>query len=41
MTTYDPKTLKTIRTTQIPIHEINGKHYFNYEGKKYYADPFK
>ncbi|MGE9549578.1 hypothetical protein [Snodgrassella sp. CS2] len=41
MTTYDKKTLKPIKTTQIPIHEINGKRYFNYGGKKYYADPPK
>lgn len=41
MTTYDKKTLKPIKTTQIPNHEINGKRYFNYGGKKYYADPPK
>ncbi|WP_100152692.1 hemagglutinin repeat-containing protein [Snodgrassella alvi] len=41
MTTLDRRTLKTLKTTQIPIHEINGKRYFNYGGKKYYADPFK
>ncbi|MGE9549582.1 hypothetical protein [Snodgrassella sp. CS2] len=39
MTTYDKRTLKPIKTTQIPIHEINGKRYFNYGGKKYHAVP--
>jgi hypothetical protein len=39
MTTIDGKTLKPIRTTQTPIHEIHGKRYFNFEGKRYHADP--
>ncbi|WP_239327018.1 hemagglutinin repeat-containing protein [Snodgrassella gandavensis] len=39
MTTIDSRTLKPIKTTQIPIHEIHGKHYFNFEGKRYHADP--
>ena len=39
MTTVNRITQKVIGTTQIPIHEINGRRYFNFEGKKYYADP--
>ena len=39
MTTLDKWTRKPIRTTQIPIHEVNGKRYFNFEGKRYHADP--
>ena len=39
MTTINRRTQKVIGTTQIPIHEINGRRYFEFEGKKYYADP--
>ena len=39
MTTIDRKTKKIIKITQIPIHEIHGRRYFEFEGKKYYADP--
>ncbi|WP_239365334.1 hemagglutinin repeat-containing protein [Snodgrassella communis] len=39
MTTLDKWTHRPIRTTQIPIHEVNGKRYFNFEGKRYHADP--
>ncbi|PIT47590.1 hypothetical protein [Snodgrassella alvi] len=39
VTTLDKWTHRPIRTTQIPIHEVNGKRYFNFEGKRYHADP--
>ena len=38
MTTINRVTQKVISTTQVPIHEIHGKCYFEFEGKKYYAD---
>ena len=39
MTTIDRNSKKVIKITQIPIHEIHGRRYFEFEGKKYYADP--
>ncbi|NUF09849.1 hemagglutinin repeat-containing protein [Snodgrassella sp. ESL0324] len=39
VTTIDQATNNPIKNTQIPIHEINGTRYFEFEGKKYYADP--
>ncbi|MCO6505459.1 MAG: hypothetical protein J6568_08620 [Snodgrassella sp.] len=39
MVTLDKITNKPIKVTQIPIHEVNGKRYFNFEGKRYHADP--
>ena len=39
MTIINRITQKVIGTTQVPIHEIHGKRYFEFEGKKYYADP--
>ena len=39
MTTINRRTQKVIGTAQIPIHEIHGRRYFEFEGKKYYADP--
>ena len=37
--TYNKWTHRLINTTHIPIHEVNGKRYFNFEGKRYHADP--
>ncbi|WP_100150163.1 hypothetical protein [Snodgrassella communis] len=39
MVTLDKRTNKPIKMTRIPIHEVNGKRYFNFEGKRYHADP--
>ncbi|PIT53344.1 hypothetical protein BHC44_05990 [Snodgrassella alvi] len=39
MVTLDKITNKPINMTRIPIHEVNGKRYFNFEGKRYHADP--
>lgn len=37
--TFNKWTHRHIKTTNIPIHEVNGKRYFNFEGKRYHADP--
>lgn len=37
--TFNKWTHRLINTTNIPVHEINGKRYFNFEGKRYHADP--